>query len=251
MTDLVPPNSLPDTVLVVDDEPAILRLLELALKRVGLPTKLVGTAEEAIELLDRERFGAVVTDKNLPGKSGLEVIKETKTKQPYCAVIMVTGYVSTDSVLEAMRLGANEYLVKPFTDLMLVAQRVKSAIEHQRTDFERALLADTLRSMEKTVRRQKEEAFQRKTELDLFQSVLEVRVEDALAPLREQVQAAEAQLARERARRKKTRGLLVELAGTLSAKAPEAEESQEVPEPGSPLEVAARLRAEAEMLGEE
>lgn len=244
MTSATTPSSLPDTVLVVDDEPAICKVLELALRKVGLPVRAVGTAEAAIAALDAERFGAVVTDKNLPGKSGLDVIREAKAKQPYCAVVMVTGFVSTESVLEALRLGANDYLLKPFTDLMLVAQRVKAAIEHQRTEFERALLADTLRSMQKTVQAQQAEAFQRKTELDLFQSVVEVKVDDATQPLKERVALLEAEVRHERERRAAARERLLEFAKTLT----NATEGGGIFPEQTPEAVAARLVAEADLL---
>ena len=71
------------------------------------------SAEDAMLLLENEKFSAVVTDKNLPGKSGLDLLRYVREKHPGCACLIITGFVSTESVLEAMKLGASHYLQKP------------------------------------------------------------------------------------------------------------------------------------------
>jgi len=184
-------SPLPKSVLVVDDEQVVLDVLVLALKKGGYPVTTATTAEKAFELLAAEPFGAVLTDKNLPGKNGLDVIREARRLHPYCACLLMTGFANTESVVEAMRLGANDYLEKPFPELGLVLQRLKAAFEHQRVMFERAALVDGLRAMEQTLKRRDTEVFQHRTELDLLQHVVEVRIDDATRELMLQTSQAE------------------------------------------------------------
>ncbi len=176
-------SPLPKTVLVVDDEQVVLDVLKIALKKGGYPVTCVTSAEEAFTALAKEQFGAVLTDKNLPGKNGLEIIKEARRLYPYCACLLMTGYANTESVVEAMRLGANDYLEKPFAELGLVLQRLKAAFDHQRVMFERAALAEGLRYMEQTLKSRDKEVFQHRTELELLQHVVEVRIDDATRDL--------------------------------------------------------------------
>ncbi len=241
-------TSLPDTVLVVDDEPTVVNLLTVALKRVGLVCQGASTAEEAFVALETGTFGAVVTDKNLPGASGLEVIRRAREKQPHCAAILITAYVNTESVLEALRLGANDYILKPFSNLMLVAQRVKQAIEHQRVAFERSLLAEALRGYEARIKRSEAQAFQHSTELELFQNVLDVRVQDATSPLLERITQLEGELAEERAIRARTREVLLELAQSRRQPPSDAGPSMFPSAASTPTTLAERLEAEADRL---
>lgn len=181
------------SVLVVDDEQVVLDILKITLKKGGYPATCVLNAEEAFAALAREPFGAVLTDKNLPGKNGLEVIKEARRLHPYCACLLMTGYANTESVVEAMRLGANDYLEKPFAELGLVLQRLKAAFEHQRVMFERAALADGLRQMDQALKSRENEVFAHRTELELLQHVVELRIDDATRALQDQLAKAEAE----------------------------------------------------------
>lgn len=248
MVDVAKPVSLPDTVLLVDDEQAILDVLSLGFKKGNVPVKTALNAEDALALVEKERFGAIVTDKNLPGKSGLDVIREARVKQPHCACIVITGYVSTESVLEALRLGANDYIIKPFESVMLVVQRVKQAIERQRLEAERAALAEALRAAERTLRKNEVEAFQTRTEIDLFQNVLELKIEDATKALSARVGALEADLTIERERREAAKKALVELADQCREAVKKVSGSSK-PAAERLEKTAARLIAQAELLG--
>ncbi len=186
-------SPLPKSVLVVDDEQVVLDVLKIALKKGGYPVTCVTNAEEAFVALGKEHFGAVLTDKNLPGKNGLEIIKEARRLYPYCACLVMTGYPTTESVVESMRLGANDYLEKPFAELGLVLQRLKAAFDHQRVMFERAALAEGLRYMEQTLKSRDKEVFQHRTELELLQHVVEVRIDDATRDLVARVVQLEAE----------------------------------------------------------
>ncbi len=220
-----------DLVLLVDDEKTILDVLSMGFKRAGVPTKTALTAEDAIVLLEQHTFGAVVTDKNLPGKSGLDLLKLINEKYENTARVVITGFVNTESVLEAMRLGADDYLLKPFESIMLVVERVKQAMKHRTVQMERSALAKALREMEKSLRRSESTAFQKGTELDLFQNVVELRIEDATAELTARVSTLEAALEVEKERRVTLKRLLTELSEKTEG------------------DLARRLLAEAEILG--
>ncbi len=224
-------GDVPDLVLLVDDEKTILDVLSMGFKRAGIPTRTALTAEDAIVLLEQHPFGAVVTDKNLPGKSGLELLKLINEKYEHTARVVITGFVNTESVLEAMRLGADDYLLKPFESIMLVVERVKQAMKHRKVQMDRAALARTLREMEKSLRRSESTAFQKGTELDLFENVMELRIEDATAALTARVSSLEAALEVEKERRVTLQRLLTELSLKTEG------------------DLSRRLLAEAEILG--
>ncbi|MBW2276824.1 MAG: response regulator [Deltaproteobacteria bacterium] len=101
-------------VLIVDDESAMRRLLTQALGEISCSCEPVGTGEEAIEVLERERFDLAIVDKNLPGISGLDVARRALDLEPPVPVIMVTGYPSEESKQAANSLGVASYLAKPF-----------------------------------------------------------------------------------------------------------------------------------------
>lgn len=208
MADVATP---PATVLIVDDEQTIVTVLAAGFKKAGIPTKTALSAEDAMALLEREQFAAVVTDKNLPGKSGLELLRYVNERLPDCARVMITGFVNTESVLEALKLGADDYLLKPFESIMLVVERVKHAIEHRRVLAERRKLSEALRAMEKSLRKTEAEVFGTRTELDLLQSVVDLRIEEAT----EELTARVAELERQHAALKAT---LKELAATADEK---------------------------------
>ena len=221
----------PDLVLLVDDEKSILDVLSMGFKKAGIPVKTAINAEDAILQLESFKFGAVVTDKNLPGKSGLDLLKVISERYPYCARVVITGFVNTESVLEAMKLGADDYLLKPFESIMLVIERVKQAMKHRKVQLEREALAQALREMERSLRKSESTAFQKGTELDLFQNVVELRIEDATRELMGKVGLLEAELAVEKERRAVLKRTLAELSAKTEG------------------DLARRLLAEAEILG--
>ncbi|MBL8952273.1 MAG: response regulator [Myxococcaceae bacterium] len=187
-------GNFPTQVLVVDDEQSVIDLLTVVLKKAKLSVRSATSGEDALKLLEAERFGCMLCDKNLPGRHGLDVIREAKRLQPYCACLVMTGYPTAESVLEALRLGATDYLEKPFPELGLVVQRVQSAMEHARTAFEREALVRTLREMRTRLKKTEEAVFQRQTELDVFVQVLELRVEEATGALNVKTAQLQAEL---------------------------------------------------------
>ncbi len=113
-------------ILVVDDDPVVGLSCKRILGGEGFTVFTVENGESAIEKVSKEEFDLVITDVRLPDVYGLTVVQETKTIQPKTDVVVITGYPSLEDAKESIRLGAFEYLEKPFTpDFMLnVANRV-------------------------------------------------------------------------------------------------------------------------------
>lgn len=138
-------GAFPSSVLAVDDEPVVLDILARALPARGLDIRTAGNADEAIALLEREGFGCVLADKNLPGLDGIELVRRVRRSQPYCACIVMTAYSSMESAVAALRLGAVDYLEKPFDDLDAIARRVDEAVKAMRAAYEQQAALARLR----------------------------------------------------------------------------------------------------------
>lgn len=189
-------TSFPQEVLVVDDEPVVLHVVSKLLTSRGLPVAPVATAEAALELINQRGFALMITDKNLPGMDGVELMRRLRKKHPYCGTIVMTGYASMASAIEALRLGANDYLEKPFSDLTVVAAKVENAIKAQRTSFERDALAERLRTYQAELEATRAETQKQRTEIELFEELLDSRVKQATAALRQDLEKLQAMLAR-------------------------------------------------------
>jgi DNA-binding NtrC family response regulator len=100
-------------ILVVDDEPSILKLLKEALTQWGYQVVCVGTGSEALEAIRTELFDAAITDIRMPEMSGLELLREIKRHDDSIEVVVMTGYPTIASAVEALKEGAYDYLSKP------------------------------------------------------------------------------------------------------------------------------------------
>lgn len=119
-------------ILVVDDEPNVRSLLGRVLRDAGHVAECVGTGEAAIESIQQCPVDAVLLDYRLPGINGHQVIAALRRGYPELGIIMMTGYGSIRLAVEAMRLGAFEYLSKPFdNNEVLVALAKVLAYRHQ------------------------------------------------------------------------------------------------------------------------
>jgi CheY-like chemotaxis protein len=136
------------SVLVVDDEPVVLDLFQRILGEKGLSTRLARNAEEALEMIEREEFGCVLADKNLPGMDGIEIVRRVRQSQPHCACIVMTAYASTESAVAALRLGAVDYIEKPFDDLDRITERIDDALRQMKEQYERRRAIPALRLLE-------------------------------------------------------------------------------------------------------
>lgn len=102
------------SVLVVDDEKSILEFLEIMLGRDGYHVVVTDDPKDALDKLKSQRFDVVVTDISMPGMNGIELLGQIKQVHSDIAVIIMTAHGSTGSAVEAMKLGATDYLTKPF-----------------------------------------------------------------------------------------------------------------------------------------
>ena len=128
-------------VLVVDDEPELVRLLGQTLGAAGFAAVGAPSGERALELVSQQEFDAALVDKNLGrGIDGVEVLRHLRKRQPRCACIMMTAYPSMGSAVEALRIGAQDYVEKPSPELDTIADRVQSAIRAVRLRDERDAL---------------------------------------------------------------------------------------------------------------
>ena len=102
-------------ILVVDDEVKICRNVEKILGKDGYDVSWASSANEALEKMAKESYSLLISDIIMPGMNGLEFLKLVKNQWPLTKVIMFTAYASTDTAVKAMRLGAVDYIPKPFT----------------------------------------------------------------------------------------------------------------------------------------
>ena len=107
-------------VLVADDSSTMRKIILRSLSAVGVPAAVEASdGEEAVSLFKPGDFDLVLTDWNMPGKNGLEVIREIRAQDEKVPIIMVTTEAEKSRVLEAIQAGVSDYLVKPFTADML------------------------------------------------------------------------------------------------------------------------------------
>ncbi|MCH7496167.1 MAG: sigma-54-dependent Fis family transcriptional regulator, partial [Candidatus Marinimicrobia bacterium] len=118
------------SVLIIDDEP-LMRLSMLdALKAVGYEVQEASTGTEGIKKTKDQQFDLVITDLRLPGSDGLQVVQACKEVSPRTEVIVITAHGSVDSAVQAMKLGAHDYITKPFSmdELLLIVDRATTVI---------------------------------------------------------------------------------------------------------------------------
>lgn len=113
-------------ILVLDDDPVVVLSCKRILGAEGYNITATGKGEEAIKMLEQEEYDLLITDIKLPDISGIEVLREAQVIQPKTDVVVITGYPNLDDAKESIKLGAFEYIEKPFTpDFMLnVAKKV-------------------------------------------------------------------------------------------------------------------------------
>ncbi len=130
-------------VLVVDDEPGMRHFLERTLQaRVG-HVACAGSAEDADELLRRHRFDLVVLDIALPGKSGLQWLRELRDAGVGSEVVLITAFADLDTAIEALRAGASDFILKPFR-ITQVLNALKHSLERARLKRENWVLKRAL-----------------------------------------------------------------------------------------------------------
>jgi len=138
-------------VLIIDDEDSIREYLSMMLEREGYDVSASENGKKALKLNNQESFDVVITDIQLPGMSGLDILSAFRESDPAMPVIIITGHASQESAIEALNIGAFYYLLKPVSNEEL-KQVVRNALEMRRlkeenVDLERALKASGDREM--------------------------------------------------------------------------------------------------------
>ncbi|HVQ16784.1 MAG TPA: response regulator, partial [Vicinamibacterales bacterium] len=101
-------------ILIVDDEPSMREMLRIVLRRDGYDVTVAANGTEALDVLQRERMDLLLSDIRMPDISGVEVLRAAKEANKDLVAFMMTAFASTDTAVEAMRLGAVDYFTKPF-----------------------------------------------------------------------------------------------------------------------------------------
>ena len=124
-------------ILIVDDEQVILDLLSTELTECGYQCATVPSSEQALIKLSEQHFDAILLDIRLPGKSGIETLRIISSRYPESTVIMITGVNEIDTAIEAMKLGASDYITKPF-DLKRIEKCLCTTLKNRESDVNRS-----------------------------------------------------------------------------------------------------------------
>jgi DNA-binding NtrC family response regulator len=131
------------TILIIEDEAKMRRLLELNLGEDGFKTLSVGDAETGLKLLDSEPVHLVLTDLKLPGMNGLEFLNSAKRQNPALPIVVMTAFGSVETAVEAMKAGASDYVLKPFS-LAEIRMVVHKELDNSRLREENRSLREAL-----------------------------------------------------------------------------------------------------------
>lgn len=126
-------ENLPATILIVEDDPVLLKFLGAVFLRLGISPTLTENGEEAIDKLKSASFPLIITDLNMPHIDGIQLIVHTKQHYPDTDIIAITGYSQNYSLVDVILAGASDYMNKPFT-----FEELKAKVK--RVTRERALL---------------------------------------------------------------------------------------------------------------
>lgn len=134
-----------ETILVVDDEEDLRQAIVEILTVDGFDVHSAASAEDALEMLSQTPFDVLITDNNLPGKQGVELLEETLARYPETVGIVITGYGTIETAVQAIKKGAYDYLTKPFK-LVELSIMVRKGLKERRLRFENQYLRNQLKS---------------------------------------------------------------------------------------------------------
>ena len=137
-------NSTNERILVIDDDKAFRVATKTLLEDEGYRVALATNGPEAIGVLEREEFDLVLTDMMMGAMNGVELLRRVKSKFPDLLVIMVTGFGSISTAVEAMYHGAADYLTKPCNNAELLL-KIRKSLDGQQKDQELNQLREELR----------------------------------------------------------------------------------------------------------
>lgn len=125
-------------IIVVDDEQIMRDLVQRILAKAGYEVETLDCGEALLERLAAGDVDIVISDVNMPGMSGFELLKQIKAQYPQVAVIMMTGYADTFTIKDALMFGADEYITKPFKhyEVTVVVERALWRLQSARQQSE-------------------------------------------------------------------------------------------------------------------
>jgi two-component system response regulator PilR (NtrC family) len=118
------------SILFVDDDPDLRDIVTEQLVAAGYAVDVAGDGESAMKILESRKYDVVLLDITLPNRSGMDVLKHVKERLPSCKVIMLTGMIGLTIAIDSMRLGASDYITKPYNMDYLLAS-IRRAIERR------------------------------------------------------------------------------------------------------------------------
>jgi DNA-binding NtrC family response regulator len=136
-----------EKVLIVDDEKGFLDVLAERMQSRGMEVTTAISAKEALQKMETETFDAIVLDLMMPEMGGIEALQRIKTKNPDAEVILLTGQPSVSKGVEAMKLGASDFLIKP-ADINELTEKIKLAKAHHMIVVEKK----TVKKMQDTLK---------------------------------------------------------------------------------------------------
>ena len=155
-------------VLVVEDDETVADVLREVLQDQPFQLSFASSAEDALARFSTDRPDLILTDISLPGKSGLDVMREARAIDPEVAVILMTGYASVQTAIDAVRQGADDYVTKPFEDIADLPVMVEKRLRSRRLKAENRALLEQLRVQNDVLQRHESE-LREKVELATFQ----------------------------------------------------------------------------------
>jgi len=115
-----------EKVLLVDDEKDFLDVMAQRMEARGLEVTTAESADQALSIIEKEHFDAIVMDFQMPGMDGMQALKAIKAKSPELQIILLTGYATVEKTVEAMKAGASDFLEKP-VDIEVLTAKIKKA----------------------------------------------------------------------------------------------------------------------------
>ena len=138
-----------NTILIVDDEDPLRLSLSLILQKENYHVTTAGNVQEALDRLQRQEYDLMFLDLNMPGRSGIELLLEVHKRFPHMPVLILTAHAALESAIQAVRLGARDYLVKPVEPVVILtrvaeilAEREQPARKKEIVDEIQALLSE-------------------------------------------------------------------------------------------------------------
>ncbi len=135
----------PATVLIADDDDALLGLMLRRIQRMNLRADSAQDGSRAAAMLEQGEYHLLITDINMPGRSGLELLEQAKSRDPNLQVVIVTGGATLETAIQAVNNGAFAYLTKPFDHISVLENTAFRALEYRRLRIENQRMAEIQR----------------------------------------------------------------------------------------------------------